>query len=532
MDLATETKEAAGHDAAAPPAPDAIYRAPEAEEAAAGGAPAKKRGLREFIADNVIVSLALVIGKLRGIVTLPLIVGTIGTAGYGIWSQILAYITFLGLIICWNLHLPLIRFIAADRAKAPRIYTTILLLEMGLTGVGALMLLPFSGAASSLILGDPHLGRHLMVGLVLVFFNNIRLVNINVYRAYDRFLARSAVELAAQTVELAITVVVLTTTHDLLPALAGMAAWASVVAAFSTWHAGRLAGFGRPSLAIARSAMRYSAPLLPSLIAYWVLDRSDRFFIGRYLGAREVGIYSASYALGSLVLHVQMPFQMTLFPKVAQLWDSDRATAKRYIELSNKFFLTLAIPFTAACVVVAPALLRKLGNEEIAAHAATLTALVAAGITLWGVSVMQTQILHGARSTGVLGLTGIFAAIVNMGLNVALLPRVGTLGAAIATLAAYGAQCAVLATVARRHLAISYYPAYLARCLLAALVMLAPMAPLVRRGTAGLLGAIAAGAVTYFAALLLLRAFDAEETAFARRVWDRLRRKAAPGAAA
>ena len=403
---------------------------------------------------------------------------------------------------------------------------------MGLTVVGALILLPFSSTASTFLLGDPGLGRHLALGLVLVFFNNIRLVNINVYRAYDKFVARSAVELAAQTVDLGITIVVLTVTHDLFSALVGMTIWSAVVAAFSTWHAGRLAGFGRPSAATARAAMKYSLPLLPSLLSFWMLDRSDRFFIGRYLGPKDVGIYSASYALGSLVLHAQMPFQMTLFPKVAQLWDTDRATAKRYIELSNKFFLTLAIPFIAACAIVAPAILRKLGNEEIASMGAVLTVLVATGVTLWGVTIMQTQILHGARDTGVQGMTGIVAAIVNVSVNVTLLPRIGVVAAAIATLAAYGVQCLVLATAARRHLAISYFPTYLAKCGLASAVMLLPMAPLVSRGTAGLLGAIAIGGVTYFAVLVIVRAFDAEETALARRVWGKLRGKVAPPRAA
>ena len=51
------------------------------------------------------------------------------------------------------------------------------------------------------------------------------------------------------------------------------------------------------------------------------------------------------------------------------------------------------------------------------------------------------------------------------------------------------------------------------------------MVPLVRRGTAGLLGAIALGAVVYFAALLGLRAFDAEERAFAKRAWNKARSK-------
>lgn len=484
--------------------------------------PAKKRGLREFVADNAIVALALLLSKLRGILTLPLIVGTIGTAGYGVWSQLLAFVTLMAFVVCWNLHLPLIRFIAAKKSEAPRVFSTILLLEMALTAAGGLLLLPFSRQASALLLGDEELARHLAVGLLLVFFNNVRLVNVNVYRAYDRFLTRSIVELSASVIELAAIIVVLLATHDLFPAMVAMTVWSALVALFTTWHAGRLTGLGKPSLEIARRSLAYSAPLLPALLSLWVLDRADRFFVGRYLGDKEVGIYSASYAVGSLVLQAQAPFQMTLFPKVAQLWDSDRALARKYIELSNKFFLTLAIPFTVASYVVAPALLVKLGNEEISANSALLTVLIAAGVTLYGVSVMQVQVLHGARRTGVQGLVSIAAALLNVALNIVLLPRIGTVGAAVATLVAYGATAAALAVAAHKQLPISYFPGYLAKCAAASAIMLAPMAALVGRGTSGLLLAVAAGAVTYFAALVILRAYSAEEILFARRAWRKL----------
>ena len=196
--------------------------------------PAKKRGVREFVVDNAIVALAMLIAKLRGILTLPLIVSAIGTAGYGVWSQILAFVTLLASIVSWNLHLPLVRFIAADRRSAPRIYTTIVTLEMALTAAGAALLLPFSRGASDVLLGDPGLGKHLAVGLGFVFVSNVRLVNLNVYRAYDKFLARSVVELLTSVVELVAIIVVLLKTHDIFAALVAMTIWGAIAALITT----------------------------------------------------------------------------------------------------------------------------------------------------------------------------------------------------------------------------------------------------------------------------------------------------------
>ena len=486
------------------------------------------RGVREFVVDNAIVALAMLIAKLRGIITLPLIVGAIGTAGYGVWSQILAFVTLLASIVSWNLHLPLVRFIAADRKSAPRIYTTILVLEMALTAAGAALLLPFSRGASDVLLGDPSLGKHLAVGLAFVFVSNIRLVNLNVYRAYDRFLARSIVELATSVVELVAIIVVLMRTHDIFAALVAMTIWGTIAALITTWHAGRLTGFGLPSRQIAMRALAYAVPLLPTALSLWILDRADRFFIGHYLGPKEVGIYSASYAIGGLVIQAQMPFQMTLFPKVAALWDTDRDGARRYIELSNKFFLTLAIPFTAACAVFAPHLLEKLGNKEIAEDSALLTVLVSAGVTLYGVSVMQIQVLHGARRTSIQGAISIAAALFNVALNIALLRPLGIAGAAIATLAAYAFTCVALNHVARRYLAISYYPLYLLKSLVASLVMAVPMYFLSPHGTLGLIAAVLAAIPVYVAALVLFRAFDATEIDFAKRAWKKITSRGSP----
>jgi hypothetical protein len=59
----------------------------------------------------------------------------------------------------------------------------------------------------------------------------------------------------------------------------------------------------------------------------------------------------------------------------------------------------------------------------------------------------------------------------------------------------------------------------------ASALMLLPMMALAQRGTAGIFGAIAAGIPTYFGALVLLRAFNAEEVAIVKSGWRKLRGK-------
>ena len=83
-------------------------------EGVAERAPAARRagGPREFVADNIIVAAAQVLGQLRGIVTLPLIVKSMGAASYGVWSQVLTFSNVALAVLGFSLHIPLVRLLS------------------------------------------------------------------------------------------------------------------------------------------------------------------------------------------------------------------------------------------------------------------------------------------------------------------------------------------------------------------------------------------------------------------------------------
>lgn len=484
---------------------------------------ASKAGLREFLIDNAVVAGAQLLTKLRGVLTLPLIVQSLGTASYGIWSQVLAFVGFAAAIVGWNLHLPLIRTIAADRERAAQAYGTVTCATLALgLGSGALML-PFTGRIGRLLLGEAGLDAYLAAGLALVVFGNLRVVASSVYRATGRFIIRSAVELFGALIELAGILAVLYAHGTLGAALVFMVVWNGILAIGTAIHAATIVGWARPDLRVFTQALRYTTPLLPAAVSIWLLDRGDRFVIGHYLGAGSVGVYSACYAVGALLLSLQAPLQLTLFPKVSQLWDCDRAAARKYVLLSNKFFLTLAIPCVAAMPFVAPTLLARLGNQEIAAASGPLTLLIAAGATLWGVTVMQTQPFYAAKNTRPIGAISICAALVNLALNFVLVPRIGIVGSAAATLLSYACACIAFAVAGRQQMHFDFYPVHLLKCVVSAAAAAGLIAALAPRSMTWLVPTVALAGAAYFAVLALLRAFTAEETAVLHAVAARVR---------
>jgi O-antigen/teichoic acid export membrane protein len=460
---------------------------------------------REFAIDTVVVALTQLLLRARGLVLLPVIVKVLGTAAYGTWAQVIAFVLFVGAIVALNLHLPLVREIAADSRRGPSVYTTLLVTTVGISGAVAVILAMVPDAIARLLLDDVDVAPFVRLALLIIVFTNLRTLNTNLYRAVGRLRTRSAVELLAAGGELAGTVILLQYGEGLAAVFQFVAIWYGVIAVAQTAHCVAIVGWGRFQRHTAVAAIRYSIPLIPASFANIALDRIDRFAIGYYLGAVGVGVYSANYTLAALVMLFQTPFQITLLPKVSELWDRDRPLAARYIAISTKVFLTLAIPFTAGLPLIAPQLLALLGNREIGAAAGWTTFLIAAGVSLWGIAIMQMQIFLGARRPGICGIVPMIGAVVNLALNVVLVPRIGVAGAAAATLVAYALTAILLGSAARTVLRIDYGVRHLALCVLAAASMAILLAAWNPRTLASLVVAVGVATLEYIAMLYVLR---------------------------
>jgi O-antigen/teichoic acid export membrane protein len=483
----------------------------------AGVARGARSGAREFVLDTAVVAATQLLLKVRGLVAIPMIVKVLGTAQYGVWVQTLALVDFSGGLVGLNLYHPLVRFLAEKPADGKSVYSTLMTTTLMTSAIGGLLFYVAAGDISRVILGDAAHAWGIRVGGLLVLCYNVRQLNLNAYRAVGRLKERSLLELLSTFGQLAGIGLLLWRGSDLLGIFVFMGIWEAAFALLLSAHVVSIVGWGPLEKGVLVRALRYALPLLPAGLSVWMLDRSDRLVLGYYLGPGSVGVYSASYALASLLMLLQTPLQITLFPKVSALWDSDRATAVRYVSLSNKLFLTLAIPFVVGVPLVASRVLTRLGNEELGAQGGgALTLLVAAGVMTWGVSIMMAQIFFGARRTLPVGVVTVGAAALNLLLNLLLVPAWGTSGAAFSTLVSYLAACFVFYLLSRRVARLNFYWLHLSKCAGAALLMGVVLRVMTSAWPGAIIGPIVVGVVTYFGLLWLLRAVSAAELELVR----------------
>jgi O-antigen/teichoic acid export membrane protein len=178
--------------------------------------------------------------------------------------------------------------------------------------------------------------------------------------------------------------------------------------------------------------------MVPSNLTYWVVDSSDRYLIGLLLGTLYVAYYSPSYSLGNFVSMFAVPFGYILPAALSKYYDENRITeVKTALNYSLKYFLLTAVPFGIVVSLFSKQILTLLTTTEIAQNGYFVTPYIAVSVLAFGVSSIISNVMVLKKRTDINAATWIIAALLNVGVNVVLVPRLGITGAAIGTVVAY-----------------------------------------------------------------------------------------------
>lgn len=180
--------------------------------------------------------------------------------------------------------------------------------------------------------------------------------------------------------------------------------------------------------------LRYALPLIPTALAFWVVDVSDRYFIQWFRTTGEVGLYQISNSIAMVVGLAASSFQQAWGPFAFSIHKQPEA-GMVYANVLL-FYTWTACFFGTGISVFAPEIIRLVATEQyVGAH--TAVPYLAFGYALSGLYYIGSLGPSLAKTTAPIGLAFILAALLNAGLNLWLVPAMGKDGAAISTLLSY-----------------------------------------------------------------------------------------------
>jgi O-antigen/teichoic acid export membrane protein len=200
----------------------------------------------------------------------------------------------------------------------------------------------------------------------------------------------------------------------------------------------------------------YGLPLIPTALSLWALALIDRVILGRLRNVADVGEYAIANRLASLLVIGMTAFLLALSPFLYSIYaeDPDKERAARGRTLT---YLAFILCFAGlALTLFSREVIDVLAPKFHDAYKAV--GPLALGTAVYGISAVLGQGISLARRTVHFATLTLIAAGVNIGLNFALIPPFGFVGAAIATAIGYGVLTVGYYIVAQRVYPTPYEP--------------------------------------------------------------------------
>jgi O-antigen/teichoic acid export membrane protein len=195
-------------------------------------------------------------------------------------------------------------------------------------------------------------------------------------------------------------------------------------------------------------ATRFGLILVPGELAAVAIWFSDRLVVERLLGLEAVGRYQVAYTLGSVLLMLAMGVSQAWGPVV---YAAEPAERGRVAEETRAVLLAAGGLCAAALALAAPPVLVAVVPAEYRPEGLSgVTAVVALCVLPLLAQQGAAHLLTAAERTGVLAAGAVGAAGLNLLATLLLVPVLGLLGAALATLVAYLAWAVFLTARAQR----------------------------------------------------------------------------------
>lgn len=412
--------------------------------------------LRRLATTGAAYTASSVLSKLIAVFLLPVYTAYLTPDDYGAAEVMIASLVAASIVVRFGVIEALLRFYYVAGERPAEVVRTGFASLFWTTTAAALVALPFAGQISELLLerSEPGLVRLAIVGLWQLTLWEYALTLL---RLDERARAYFTFTIAAVLVTIPITVALVVSTD--------LGASAILLGNFGTGVAfliGRLwvererLGF-RVDRPLLRRMVRFGLPTMPAELTLYSLNFIDRVLIVRLIGGSEglaaAGLYAIAVKFANGMQVLVRGFHLAWPPLAYSIQDDDEA--RRTYALIVTWFVAICSFAVVGLWLLAPWLVRLLTEDSYFA-ANEVVGPLAAGTALYALYLVLVVILGRTGRTEFSFPATLAAVVVNVGLNLWLIPEHGIVGAGVALLASYAVVVGVMHAITRRLFPVPY----------------------------------------------------------------------------
>jgi O-antigen/teichoic acid export membrane protein len=403
---------------------------------------------------------------------IPLYTQYLAPDAYGVLAVANAIISILVSVFSLGLPYAAIRFFfdTADSLQRKRIIGTIWLALVMATAGFSIALFAFGPLLSQWFFPDIPFFPYLFLALLITGFQVLRTFPLAFFRAQEdakRFVIFSFGAFLL-TVAFSILLVAAMRAGPTGALVARLIAYA-IVAVAATVVLLRYAKLNfQPRLA--RSALAFGIPLVPSALFGWLLRLSDRVIMQLFVNLSDIGIYTLGYQLGESVSMLGSAINSAWSPFYYRTFQEHEERAPAILAPIITYIMMITIGLSLALAMLSPEIIEVMAQPDY--HDAYLIVpWIAVSSVIQVFNWISRQGIMYAKSTYWDPVIYLLGGGVNLGLNIVLLPRVGYMAAAWTTLIGFGVMGVAMLVVSQRVRPMKYEIRRLVMLIIAAAVV-------------------------------------------------------------
>lgn len=393
--------------------------------------------LRQLMNESIVYGCASVLASIVGFILIPIYTRVFQPSEYGMMSLITALSRAVSIFIVLGLDSAAGRWYwdtdeTADRKKSVASWFWC---QLGMSIVVATAIFAFSHGLSEVITGNAQGSVYFHLIALTLPFSVLEAITTNWLRFRRKPVIMVVYSGACNLMSLLLTVWLVV---GLNWGLTGVYLAQGATAFFSTlfalpllrdWISPLHFDFSR-----LKEMLRYSYPLIPAGLAFWVVSFADRYFVEYYTNVGEVGLYQVGGSIASIVAVAVGAF--------LQAWGPFSISIHKKVEANNVYanvfliYLWVTCFLSAGLSLLAPEMLRIFTTAEYFG-AESVVGILALGYVLNGLIQVASIGTTIAKKMMPISAAYIIAAFLNIPLNMLLVPALGKEGSALATLVCF-----------------------------------------------------------------------------------------------
>ncbi len=392
---------------------------------------------KNLLKHSSVYGLGNIIGKIVGFLLIPLYTNYLTPSQYGILEllDLVSYVLamFLGLGIAQST----IRFYyeydqLEDRKK---VISSALFFSWGISLVTALVFSYFAPSISLLVFKNVQYANYLRIILFTLFFTLGTEVPLALLRSLEKSVLFTVISIARLVMSLSLNILfIVGLKWGILGVLLSGLITNGIVSSFLFFYTCHKMGLGFSWVKL-KEMLGYGLPYVPGGVSMFIINFADRFFLQRFASLAEVGVYSLGYKFGMIInFLILSPFLQAWGPKRFELVKT--AEAKNIFSVVLTYFWFVEIFCALGIAILIKDALRIMSPPEYFAAHKVVPLILLSYVLQGGYFCIQIGILLEKKTKYIAMITAICAAS-NLLLNFLLIPRLGMMGAALATLSSF-----------------------------------------------------------------------------------------------